>query len=173
MQKGRQATIVDTNVPVTANRRDGGSYENASACAAELMAIRERGYLLVDDQDLIVAEYKTYLNYRGQPGAGDAFFRWFFCNRWKADLCRTVHIQPIIHEWCQFEEFPQDAALKDFDPSDQKFVATAISSKADAHILEATDHKWLKWHECLKKYGVVVRFICIEQLQATMKRKAR
>ena len=172
MPRGRQATVIDTNVPVTANRREGGSYACASACALELLAIKDRGHLLLDDQGLILAEYRSYLNYSGQPGAGDAFLRWFFNNRWKADLCSSVPIQQIEHEWRRFEEFPGNIELKDFDPSDQKFVAVANASELKAAILQASDHKWLKWHDALKECEITVRFLCKEELQATAHRKS-
>jgi hypothetical protein len=135
------------------------------------VAIKERGYLLVDDQDLILSEYRNYLNYSGQPGAGDAFLRWFFNNRWKNDLCRTVSIRRIADGWRRFEEFPDDVALAEFDPSDQKFVATANASESPAHILQAADHKWLKWQEPLRGHGITVRFLCEQELQEAADRR--
>lgn len=119
---------MDTNVPIRANRRGGESYACASACTQELIALRNSGTLILDNHGLIISEYRNYLNYRGQPGAGDAFLRWFFNNRGKPDLCKEVVITTMNHEWRQFEEFPNDDRLSKFDKADQKFVATAIAA---------------------------------------------
>lgn len=163
--------VLDSNVPIIANRRDGGSYACASQCAQELVALKKRGVLIVDDKGLILAEYRTYLNYSGQPGIGDAFLRWFFNNRGKADLCRTVRISHIDHEWCLFAEFPEDDELADFDKADQKFVATATSDNSGAKITQAGDHKWLRWERVLQRHNVLIRFVCETELQATAARK--
>ena len=171
MPKGRKAVVVDTNVPIVANRRSGGSYACASACAKELMALKNSGTLILDSAGLILQEYKNYLNFKGQPGAGDAFLRWFFNNRGKKDLCREVRISAISHEWRQFEEFPDDGALEDFDKSDQKFIAAALSVSGTAPILQAADHKWLKWAPKLASHGVVTRFICQDELETIANRK--
>jgi len=135
------------------------------------MALRERGTLVLDDDGLILAEYRKYLNHRGEPGAGDAFLRWFLNNRGKADLCREVAIKAIDHAWRQFDEFPEDDALSTFDKSDQKFVAVAVASGRGATILQATDHKWLSWHDALRANGIAVKFLCEAELQATRDRK--
>lgn len=171
MRRGRKPVVVDTNVPITANRRNGGSYACASACAQELMALRKSGTLVLDRGGLILAEYRNYLNYKGEPGAGDAFFRWFFNNRGKTDLCREIPITPIAHQWRQFEEFPDDETLSNFDKADQKFVSAAIAVKQGASVLQASDHKWLNWHNSLEAHGVEVRFLCKAELFATQNRK--
>jgi hypothetical protein len=69
MAKGRRPFVVDTNVVVTANRRDGGTYTCASRCAQALLEIRAHGSLVLDDGDRILKEYRSYLNYSGQPYA--------------------------------------------------------------------------------------------------------
>jgi len=171
MRKGRQHAVVDTNVAITANRREGGSYVCANACAQELKALKERGTLVLDDQGLILAEYSKYLNYKGQPGFGDVFFRWVINNRGKADLCKEVTITAINHAWRQFDEFPEDVAMSDFDKSDQKFVAVAAAAGRGTSILQASDHKWLSWHHALRANGIPVKFLCEAELHATRDRK--
>jgi hypothetical protein len=137
------------------------------------MALRKSGTLLLDDDRLILSEYRNYLNHKGQPGAGDAFLRWFFNNRGKADLCREVPITPILHRWRQFQEFPDDEHLSNFDKADQKFVAVAVAAQNRASVLQATDHKWLNWHKSLRTHGVHVMFLCRQELQAVKDRKDR
>jgi hypothetical protein len=173
MAKGRRAQVVDTNVAITANRRDGGSYGCASTCAEALLAIRSSGQIVLDDQGAILAEYKSYLHHSGRPGVGDAFFRWFFNNRGRADLCCEVAITPIIHPWRRYEEFPDDQSLSDFDSSDQKFIAVSRSDPRRPPILEASDHKWLDWATFLRENGILVEFLCEEELRVVAAQKKR
>jgi len=135
--------------------------------------LRSSGTLVLDDQELILTEYRNYLNYKGQPGVGDAFLRWFFNNRGRPDLCREVAISHIDHKWRRFEEFPENDALSDFDKSDQKFVATALAAGTTTKILQASDHKWLKWHPALAEVGVRVHFLCEAELLETLKGKKK
>lgn len=137
------------------------------------MALRESGTLILDNKGLILAEYRNYLNFKGEPGAGDAFLRWFFNNRGKTDLCKEVPITPISHSWRQFEEFPDDEALSSFDKADQKFISVAIATRQAASVLQATDHKWLSWHNSLRTHGVDVRFLCQTELRETKGRKRK
>lgn len=171
MPKGRCPCIVDTNVVIMANHRDGGTYACASACAKQLLEIKKKGKLVLDSQNQILSEYRSYLNHSGQPGAGDAFFRWFFNNRGKADLCCEVEITPITHQWRLYEEFPEDPALSTFDKSDQKFVATSQAHPQKPVILQATDHKWLQWREGLEKHGTCVSLLCETEIRATAARR--
>jgi hypothetical protein len=171
MPRGRKPTVVDTNVAVVANHREGGSYACASSCAQALLKLRSNGILLVDSHGLILSEYAKYLNYKGEPGVGDAFFRWFFNNRGRRDLCREVILNELDHAWRRFHEFPDDDALNDFDKDDQKFVATARAEGPKAEILQASDHKWLRWNPHLERHSVVVRFLCPEELAATARRR--
>ncbi|MHB1956816.1 MAG: hypothetical protein ACYCOU_24100 [Sulfobacillus sp.] len=162
---------MDTNVAITANRRDGGTYACANACAKRLLEIKRRGKLVLDNQNEILSEYRSYLNHSGQPGVGDAFFRWFFNNRGKRDLCCEVAITPISHQWRIYEEFPADNALSDFDKSDQKFVAASQGHPEKPPILQATDHKWLKWSDALAVHGTSVSFLCEREVRETAARR--
>ena len=117
--------VVDANVAIIANKRDGGTYACASACAEALMELRRTGKIVLDEDNLILDEYKKYLKYKGMPGAGDAFIKWLFNNRHKSSLCSLVKITSIDVGWRRFEEFPDDVKLSTFDPSDQKFIAVA------------------------------------------------
>ena len=172
MPRGRTPVVVDTNVAITANRREGGTYACANACAQKLMEIRDQGQLVLDQQGEILSEYKAYLNYSGTPGLGDAFFKWFFNNRGRSDLCYEVSITPIEHKWRRYREFPQDDALASFDKADQKFVAVSQSHPAKPQIIQARDHKWLGWERDLAVHGTSVLFLCKSELLATASRKA-
>ena len=72
--------VVDTNVPIVANGRpnpdDSGVPSNACRIAAIefLVDTLESGKVLLDQAGEIQAEYRRYLNPRGQPGVGDRFY---------------------------------------------------------------------------------------------------
>jgi hypothetical protein len=64
----------------------------------------------------------------GQPGPGDAFFKWLWDNQGHLDHCRQVSITRMKGGSRSFEEFPDDPDLARFDREDRKFVAVAIAS---------------------------------------------
>ncbi|MBC6473672.1 MAG: hypothetical protein GDA48_13345 [Hormoscilla sp. GM102CHS1] len=61
-----------------------------------------------------------------------------------------------------FQEFPQDPALADFDLSDRKFVALALAYPEKPPILNAVDSDWRNFHDRLSTHGVRVEFLCPE-----------
>lgn len=69
--------VVDTNVPVFANRRDEGDRPVAPACQEAtiefLVEILRRNKVVVDEAGKVQAEYRRHLNPSGQPGVGDRF----------------------------------------------------------------------------------------------------
>jgi malic enzyme len=68
--------IFDTNVPVVANGLAGqASGACVEACIDRLLASQGEDVVCVDEGGLIFDEYQRYLAHRGQPGAGDAFFK--------------------------------------------------------------------------------------------------
>jgi hypothetical protein len=105
------------------------------------------------------------LSLSGQPGMGDAFFKWVFQNQANSQVCETVEIHPRKGSDTDFEEFPKDPALAGFDPSDRKFVAVARTSARRPPILNAVDSDWWDFREPLRRNGVEVRFLCPEQFK--------
>lgn len=164
MAKGRRPVVVDVNVPITANHRGKESYACANACAQALLGIRRDGRLLLDQHDAIFDEYRRYLNFHGQPGVGDKFFKWFVDNRGRTDLCEIVELHRLNDSWRVWHEFPDDERVSDFDPSDQKFIAVASAYQERVEILQASDHKWLKWGKYLAEHGFQIVFLCEAEL---------
>jgi hypothetical protein len=80
--------------------------------------------LVLDDMWRIIGEYMQNLRRSGEPGVGDAFLRWVLTNKDNPQRCDLVTITPVEND---FREFPADAALSDFDPSDRKFIAVALA----------------------------------------------
>jgi hypothetical protein len=72
-----RAVVVDTNVAVVANgRADHASLDCQQACLDALKSVKERGMVVLDDAMHILKEYMDNLSLSGQPGLGDAFFKW-------------------------------------------------------------------------------------------------
>lgn len=154
--------VADTNVAVVAN----GKHERAgptciSTCIDELRQIQQ-GHLrlLLDDKRLILDEYQRRLRFSGQPGPGDAFFKWLYENQAVERHCRIVPL--TLHEERGFEEFPDDSSFASFDRDDRKFVAVALASGSSPRVLNASDRGWWRHREALGKHGVVVVFLCPE-----------
>lgn len=174
------AVIIDTNVIVVANteiREDEngklvavGMAEHATpdciiTCQNRLTQIRSGATKVVlDDKERIIGEYRRNVEGSRQNRAGDLFWAWLMQNQWISEKCTRVHITPSRGNGTDFEEFPDDAALTDFDKDDRKFIAVATAYTRDyqqtAPILQAVDTKWEDFIEALQRHGVEVEQLC-------------
>lgn len=179
------AVIIDTNVIVVANtdiREDENGKlvavdmaEHASpdciiTCQNRLDQIRRGSTKVVlDDKERIIGEYRRYVkdprqSPPQQSRAGDLFWAWLMQNQWMSEKCTKVCITPLQGNGTEFEEFPDDAALNDFDKDDRKFIAVATAYTRDyqqtAPILQAVDTKWEDFIEALQRHGVEVEQLC-------------
>ncbi len=154
--------IVDTNVPLVANgKADQASEDCVETCIDRLMQITAGNVKLVlDDQRRIIGEYRNKLHSDGFPGVGDAFLKWVEINWANPQQCDLVSIMPIDDSETDFQEFPTDPALADFDPDDRKFIAVALAHAEKPPILQAVDSAWWTYREALRQNGVTVEFIC-------------
>lgn len=154
--------VVDTNVPVAANgRSEQVSADCMARCARWLVEIQGKHVLVLDDGWHILTEYQENLRSAGQPGPGDAFFRWVLTNRENRLRCRKVHITcSDVNSDRLFIEFPDDSRLVGFDRSDQKFVAVALARKPHPIVLNATDSDWWNFREALGQHGLQIEFVC-------------
>ena len=155
--------VMDTNVAIVANGEAEQACSNCiCACIAMLRHIRDECRLLVDDKNRVFSEYQTHLRRSGQPGPGDAFFKWLWQNQANSEYCRMVPVTPHQDDDCGYDEFPDDPVLSTFDRSDRKFVAIALSSGTAPNVLNATDTDWWCHRDTLGKHGVGIVFICPE-----------
>ena len=80
-----------------------------------------------------------------------------------------VHITALSGNGTDFEEFPTDTALTNFDFGDRKFIAVALAHKRDTEqtptILLAIDRGWLQFMDALENDGVSVDLICEDDMQ--------
>jgi len=153
--------IVDTNVPIVANGKSSqASPQCVINCVRKIYEIQAQHQILVDDGWLIINEYRNKLSSTGQPGVGDAFFKWVLTNQRNPQRCQFLKITPMPEE--SFEEFPKDASLAGFDVSDRKFVALALAHPDKPPILNAVDSDWRNFETALNQFGVQVEFLCPE-----------
>ena len=152
--------VVDTNVLISANGRDTHSDGPCRlACARELQSIRAESMVYVDDKDLIFGEYRNRLNFAGEPGVGDAFFKYIHENQFADSRVRRVGITPNCDENRGFDELPENG----LDRSDRKFLAVAVVAKAS--ILNATDSDWHENQALLYNLHVGIRQLCPQMLR--------
>ena len=116
----------------------------------------------------ILNEYiqQKELSFSGQPGVGDAFFRWALNNQANLLRCDLVEIHPRNNSEYDFEEFSDDPDLERFDQSDRKFVAVARANQHQPSILNLVDSDWWSFRESLVKHGVTVEFSCPGQFDS-------
>ena len=156
--------VVDTNVVVVANgRSEQASSDCVETCGEWLEEImRGEVKLVLDNRWIILREYMQNLRSNGAD-VGDRFLGWLLVN--KDERCDLVPITPIDGSENEFEEFPDDPALNDFDPADRKFIAVACAHLERPPILQAVDSKWLDFRNAFRRNGVTVEFICEDDIQ--------
>jgi hypothetical protein len=160
VRKRRTAVVVDTNVTVIANGKENVPLACSAACATALHDITKSAVLAIDEGGLIFNEYKGYLSFAGQPGAGDYFFKWLADNCYRPERVARVRLEPDAKRPDEFAAFPADPELVAFDRSDRKFVAVALTHSERPPILNAVDSDWWDFREALKANGVAVQFLC-------------
>ena len=157
---------MDTNVAIVANGRETPQADEdcIHKCIVQLSRIRDTYCLLLDDDNLILTEYRRHLHPSGEPGPGDAFFKWLFENQARQEYCRIVPVHP--HPDREFEEFPEDPDLNTFDRDDRKFVAVAVASGTSPRVLNASDTDWWPHRQALQRHDVEVVFLCPDLMEA-------
>ena len=151
---------IDTNVPIAANGKDTHAGLACQLRCIELLEQIATGQLeavvVLDAGGQIIGEYAPYLNYHGQPGVGDLFFKFLHDHMYAGSKVELVEITSIPDESRGFEELPAN----ELDPSDRKLLATALTSGAE--IVNALDTDWHEQGELLTALGVPVRQLCPE-----------
>lgn len=152
----RERRVVDTNVLVVANGRGTHVDEECKLrCTDALLELRNSGIAVLDNQGMILEEYRRYANVGGQKGVGDVFFKYLVDRRYLPNAgVECVNITPVGDESRGFAQLPANL----LDPSDRKFLAVAVV--ADASILNATDSDWNDQSELLDELSVTVEQLC-------------
>lgn len=149
---------IDTNVPIAANGRNTHATAACQLRCVELLEEIAAGQIncsvTLDEMGLLLDEYSRHLNYRGEPGIGDFFFKFLHDNLYSNEVIKLIKITPIRDERRGFHELPPNS----LDPSDRKFLAVAV--KAKATIVNALDTDWHEQKELLSKVAIKVRQLC-------------
>lgn len=157
--------VIDTNVTTTANRANAGASEACIVASAKaLQAVMATGHVFIDDGGRIAAEYRRHLSPRGQPGPGDAFFKWLLTHEWSSKKVTRVVITPTPEDEEDFVDLPEPPRGTVYDRSDRKFLAVAAAHAERPHILQAFDSKWWGWTEALSEIGVRIHFLCKDDI---------
>jgi len=155
--------IVDTNVPVVANKAaPQASAVCVTMCVRRLRDIQQNHTLVLDDGWHILREYQANLSSSGQPGVGDAFLKWVLTNRSNPHRCEQVCITPTGTDLPpgRFVEFPVTPDLAGFDPEDCKFVAVAVAHPEHPPVLNAVDPDWWQYRHALEQISISIEFLC-------------
>ena len=148
--------VVDTNVAIAANGRRTHAGDGCQLrCIEELEDTCAERVVILDDGGLIFDEYRAHLNFAGEPGVGDKFFKHVYDHMFGGRRVQLVRITPSRDKKRRgFDELPEN----DFDPSDRKFLAAAVVGCAT--ILNATDSDWSQQKKLTDSLGVAVRQLC-------------
>jgi hypothetical protein len=152
--------VVDTNVPIVAN---GQNTHASPACQYKcvdflerLASLKSKDQILIDNCGLILEEYSKYLSYKGQPGAGDMFFKYLHDNMYQGQLVEQIPITPVANADQGFQELPPNQ----MDKSDRKFLAVAFVGHST--VVNATDPDWYEQAAFINQLGVQVTQLCPE-----------
>jgi hypothetical protein len=100
-------------------------------------------------------EYRYYLRFSGQPGAGDAFYKFLHDHKHlDSGKVVSVDVTPIADDSRGFDELPQNF----LDASDRKFLAVAVVSGST--IVNALDTDWHQQRKLLEELNVALKQLC-------------
>lgn len=162
--------VVDTNVPLIARGASHMSMECEENCTKFIeLFLRGRQILVIDEDYFILDEYLREIEIAGPPDYANRFLKWLYTNQANPHRVKQVRINRIgVNE---FEEIPAPLSSLGIDPSDLKFIATAIANGGKAQIAEASDSKWIGWENELNNNNVKIHFTCKRELNEIFKRK--
>ena len=151
------AYVVDENVPIVANdssrqepKAPQADVDCRSACVQALKRVVRSGVLFIDSAGEVVENYRKHLDFRGQPGVGDLFYRHVMDHKYNRRKVQRVDVSRDADG--RFEALP--AALANFDPADQVFVAIALVAPEQPQILNAVDSDYAEHTATLEGIGV-------------------
>ena len=160
------AVIVDTNVAwVASGRSEQASEDCVATCVEKLEQINnDEMKLVLDRERRIIDEYQA-LEQTGRFNIGYQFYKWVEMNWTNPERCDLVEITPVDGLENEFEKFPDDSRLTDFDDDDRKFVAVACAHPDNPPILQAVDRGWSDFLDTLRHYGATVEYLCEDEIQ--------
>lgn len=146
--------VIDSNVAIVANGDAPHASVDCQLACVELLECCEHYLIYLDESGLIMDEYSKHLSYAGSPGVGDMFFKYLHDYQYAQKNIQLVTITPIDDGNRGFTELP----INNFDPSDRKFLATAVV--AGAQVVNATDSDWAEQQELVNQLNITVQQLC-------------
>ena len=152
--------VIDTNVLIVANRKSPqADLKCELACIKMLEGAKGKRVVLIDDSDLIMDEYKPYCSYAGEPGLGNAFFKFLHDNAPSERNVIRVAIQKTPDKDGGFSNLLPNKLHRD----DRKFLA--VAKAGNGRIVNATDSDWSQQAEFVASNGVRVFELCPQCLK--------
>ncbi|WP_233080794.1 hypothetical protein [Rheinheimera soli] len=151
--------VIDSNVAIVANGHSPQASIDCELACIKLLACCDQLSICLDQTSLIMDEYAKHLSYAGNPGVGDMFFKYLHDNQYAQKNIELVTITPIDDENLGFAELP----VNNFDPSDRKFLATAVAARAQ--VVNATDSDWAEQQELMNQLNITVQQLCPDSCQ--------
>ncbi len=173
------AVVIDTNVILVAKGMSEQAWDECvTACQERLdRIINGTEKVIIDNKWIILEEYLDYLDDEDSTTNarnGRYFLEWFIRNYENPEQC--IHVN-ITHsdDGMGFEELP--IAFIEFDADDNKFIAVAVAYENQyqnkATILQSVDSQWYGLKELFTEYGLVVEFLCEENIRDLYERRER
>lgn len=162
--------VIDTNVLLVAN----GDHADVSPdcvveCVRRLQAMQASGVAVLDDGFRILGEYQRKTRVNPPKGVGDVFLKWLLREANNPTRVQQVSVTETAAD-C-FAEFPDPALQPAFDAPDRKFAAVAHAHHDKPPVWQAADCKWLDWWQPLLAKGVVVEFLCPDDVCRVYRKK--
>lgn len=152
--------VIDTNVAIAANGRETHASLACQFACIELLErlanSKSKDIVLLDSCELILDEYKRHLNFRGQPGVGDLFYKHLHDNAHSFGSVRLIRVTPNEIENQGFNELPANS----LDKSDRKFLVVALIGNGT--LFNALDTDWHEQVEFISGLGVSIEQLCPE-----------
>lgn len=165
-----EAKIVDTNVPLVAASTEKWSIDCQKACLEVIRRIlRGEILLILDDAGEVLQEYRNQMYPDPNPSAGLAsqFLMYVLTNQGNQDRVQRVPLPKNAEG--EYAHFPNDPRVGGFDRSDRKWVAISVGYRHNtgltAPIVNATDSDWLHFEAIFEELGIVIEFLCREDLK--------
>lgn len=148
-------SVIDTNVLIVANGKSGQVSSDCELGCIEMLEQTTNLAVVLDKSGVIMNEYQKHCSHQGSPGVGDMFFKYLYDHQYASNgSISLVEIHPIEDEARSFEELPSN----NLDPSDRKFLATAIVS--NARIVNATDSDWHEQQALMQELNITIYQLC-------------
>jgi hypothetical protein len=172
------AVVIDTNVILVAKGISPQAWDSCvTACQDRLDQIIDGPEkIVIDEKRAILSEYIDYLeddDSTTDERINEHFLEWFIRNYENPEQCLQVPITPT-QDGSGFEEL--QSAFSDFDSDDKKFIAVAVVYEdlyqQKAVLLQSVDSQWYGEREVFTENGLIVEFICEENIRYLYERRA-